>query len=228
GFAGVFADKYDRRYVMALADAGQAIGTFVLLGVLFTGTFQIWHLYIVAVIQAVFGVFQQPDFQASVTMLIPDEHRDRANAVQLLTGPVAGIIAPTFAGMLYAFIGLQGVIVVDLLTFFVGATVVLLLDIPKPDKSKVAAQMGTSIWMQAIAGLRYVWSRRPLFYMFLFMGINNFFVAGMFVLRTPYILARTGNDEIALGLIMSVASAGAITGTLAMSIWGGFRPRIHN
>jgi len=228
GFAGVFADKYDRRYVMALADAGQAIGTFVLLGVLFTGVFQIWHLYVVAVIQAVFGVFQQPAFQASVTMLIPDKHRDRANAVQLLTGPVAGIIAPTFAGMLYAFIGLQGVIIVDLVTFFVGATVVLFLDIPKPDRSKVAAEMGTSIWMQALAGLRYVWSRRPLFYMFLFMGINNFFVAGMFVLRTPYILARTGNDEITLGLIMSVASAGAIFGTVAMSIWGGFRPRIHN
>ena len=228
GFAGVFADKYDRRYVMALADAGQAIGTFVLLGVLFTGTFVIWHLYVVAVIQAIFGVFQQPAFQASVTMLIPDEHRDRANAVQLLTGPVAGIIAPTFAGMLYAFIGLQGVIVVDLVTFFVGATVVLMLDIPKPEKSKVTAQMGTSIWIQAVAGLRYVWSRRPLFYLFMFMGINNFFVAGMFVLRTPYILARTGNDEIALGLIMSVASAGAIAGTVAMSIWGGFRPRIHN
>src|SRR5690349_18341885 len=48
------------------------------------------------------------------------------------------------------------------------------------------------------------------------------------VLRTPYVLARTGNDEIALGLVMSVASAGSIGGTILMSIWGGFRPRIHN
>jgi MFS transporter, DHA3 family, macrolide efflux protein len=228
GFAGVFADKYDRRYVMALADAGQAVGTIVLLTVLVLGVFQLWHLYLVAVIQAIFGVFQAPAFQASVTMLIPDKHRDRANAIQMLTGPLAGIIAPSFAGALYAFVGLNGVITVDLLTFLVGVVVVLFMDIPKPDKSKAAAQMGLSFWSQANAGLRYVWESRSLFYIFCLMGINNFFIAGIMVLRTPYVLARTGHDEIALGLIMSVASAGSIGGTILMSIWGGFRPRIHN
>jgi DHA3 family macrolide efflux protein-like MFS transporter len=228
GFAGVFADKYDRRYVMALADAGQAIGTIILLSVFLLGIFQLWHLYLVAVIQAVFGVFQAPAFQASITMLIPDKHRDRANAIQMLTGPLAGIIAPSFAGALYAFVGLSGVITVDLVTFLVGVIVVLLVDIPKPDKSKAAAQAGLSFWSQAFAGLRYVWESRSLFYIFCLMGINNFFIAGMMVLRTPYVLSRTNHDEIALGLIMSVASAGSIGGTILMSIWGGFRPRIHN
>lgn len=228
GFAGVFADKYDRRYVMALADAGQAIGTVVLLSVLVLGVFQLWHLYLVAVIQAIFGVFQAPAFQASVTMLIPDKQRDRANAFQMLTGPLAGIIAPSFAGALYAFVGLNGVIAVDLITFIIGFVVVFFMDIPKPDKSKAAAQAGLSFWSQAFAGLRYVWESRSLFYIFCLMGINNFFIAGMMVLRTPYILARTGNDEIALGAIMSVASAASIGGTLLMSIWGGFRPRMHN
>jgi DHA3 family macrolide efflux protein-like MFS transporter len=228
GFAGVFADKYDRRYVMALADAGQAIGTIILLSVFLLGIFQLWHLYLVAVIQAVFGVFQAPAFQASITMLIPNKHRDRANAIQMLTGPLAGIIAPSFAGALYAFVGLSGVITVDLVTFLVGVIVVLLVDIPKPDKSKAAAQAGLSFWSQAFAGLRYVWESRSLFYIFCLMGINNFFIAGMMVLRTPYVLSRTNHDEIALGLIMSVASAGSIGGTILMSIWGGFRPRIHN
>jgi len=120
------------------------------------------------------------------------------------------------------------VIAVDLISFIIGASVVLLIDIPKPNKSKVATQMGGSIWQEALAGLRYVWSRRSLFYLFVFMGANNFFAAGAFVLRTPYILARTGNNEIALGFILSVASAGSIAGIILMSIWGGFRPRIHN
>ena len=228
GFAGVFADKYDRRYVMALADAGQAIGTIILLAVFVLGVFQLWHLYLVAVIQAIFGVFQAPAFQASVTMLIPDKQRDRANAIQMLTGPLAGIVAPSFAGALYAFAGLSGVIAVDLVTFVIGVIVVLLMDIPKPDKSKVAAQANLSFWTQAFAGLRYVWESRSLFYIFCLMGIHNFFIAGMGVLRTPYILALTNNDEIALGAVMSVASAASIGGIVLMSIWGGFRPRIHN
>jgi MFS transporter, DHA3 family, macrolide efflux protein len=227
-FAGVIADRYDRRYVMALADAGQAIGTIVLLAVLVTGVFELWHLYLVAVIQAIFGVFQQPAFQASVTMLIPDNQRDRANAFQLLTGPVAGIIAPTFAAVTYAAVGVSGVIVIDLVTFLVGAVVVLMMDIPKPQKSKVADEIGASFWAQASAGLRYVWSRKPLFFIFVFMGCTNFFMAGIMVLRTPYLLARTGNSEVALGILMSVASVGSLIGTLLMGTWGGFRPRINN
>ena len=79
GLAGVLADRWDRRYVMALADAGQAMGTLLLLAGFATGTFQFWHLYLVTLLSAIFGVFQQPAFQASLTMLIPDAQRDRAN-----------------------------------------------------------------------------------------------------------------------------------------------------
>ena len=59
-----------------------------------TGTFQVWMLYVVTLIQAIFGVFQSPAFTASVTMLIPDDQRDRANAIQQLTSPAAGVVAP--------------------------------------------------------------------------------------------------------------------------------------
>jgi MFS family permease len=88
--SGVLADRWNRRYVMAFSDAGQAIGTVLLLISFSTGSFQLWHLYAVSLLQAVFGVFQGPAFQASVTLLVPDEHRDRANAIQQVSGPAAG------------------------------------------------------------------------------------------------------------------------------------------
>lgn len=107
--SGAMTDRWDRRYILALADAGQAVGTSLLLLSLLTGSFQLWHLYTVTFIGAIFGVFQQPAFQASVTMLIPDEQRDRANAIQQLTGPVAGMVAPAIAGFTFALIGVVGV-----------------------------------------------------------------------------------------------------------------------
>ena len=110
---------------MALADAGQAIGTLLLLVSFASGNFVLWHLYTVTFINALFAIFQKPAFNASITMLIPDDQRDRANTIQQLTGPTAGILAPMIAGFSYAFIGVTGSILIDLATFVLAFVVVL-------------------------------------------------------------------------------------------------------
>jgi len=53
--AGVLADRWDRRYVMMISDAGQAVGTLLLLASFASGVFEVWHLYVVSLIQSVFG-----------------------------------------------------------------------------------------------------------------------------------------------------------------------------
>lgn len=47
------------------------------------------------------------------------------------------------------------------------------------------------------------------------------------VLRTPMILARTGNNEVTLGIVSSIAALGGAAGGLAMSLFGEPRRRIH-
>jgi DHA3 family macrolide efflux protein-like MFS transporter len=47
------------------------------------------------------------------------------------------------------------------------------------------------------------------------------------VLNTPYILSRTGHDESALGVILSLTNIGAIVGGIIIGIWGGTRPRTY-
>jgi MFS transporter, DHA3 family, macrolide efflux protein len=47
------------------------------------------------------------------------------------------------------------------------------------------------------------------------------------VLRTPMILARTGNDEVALGIVASISAIGGVAGGVVMSIWGGPQRKIR-
>ena len=226
GFAGVLADRWDRRHVMALSDAGQAIATVLLLGLFLSGQFVIWHLYLVVFIQSIFGVFQQPAFSASVTMLIPDEQRDRANAIMQMTGPAAGVIAPIIAGLIFTAVGVVGAITLDLITFAVAVLVILLVHIPRPRKTQEGADLSGSVWQEMFSGLRYLWQRKGLFWLMMgAMGLN--FVLNMSgVLLTPYILERTGS-EAAYGLILGIFNAGAIAGAIVISAWGGTRPRIY-
>lgn len=226
GFAGVLADRWDRRYVMALSDAGQAVATILLLILFISGQFAIWHLYIVVFIQALFGVFQGPAFTASVTMLIPDEQRDRANAIMQMTGPSAGIIAPVIAGLLFVSVGVVGAIILDLITFSVAVIVILAVKIPRPRKTQEGAELSGSVWQEMLGGLRFMWQRKGLFWLIMSAMVLNFVLNMSGVLITPYLLERTGS-EAAYGIIMAVFNSGAIAGAIAMGAWGGTRPRIY-
>jgi MFS transporter, DHA3 family, macrolide efflux protein len=224
--AGVLADRWDRRYVMVLADAGQAVATLLLLLSFAAGVFQLWHLYVLTIIESGFGIFQRPAFEASITMLVPDKHRDRANAIQQLTRPASGVIAPTLAGILFAFIGATGVMALDLFTFGVAITVVLLVHIPRPEQTAEGRAMQGNVWQAALVGMRYLWSKRPLFWLIVSASTANFLLVGAMILNTPYVLSITGSEAI-LGTLMGVMSAGPVLGGVLMGIWGGTRPRIH-
>jgi MFS family permease len=219
GAAGVLADRYDRRYMMALADAGQALGTVFLLISFTSGAFQLWHLYTVTLIHAIFGMFQTPAFLASVTMLVPDEHRDRANAIQQLSGPFTGIVAPAIAGVIYSLVQVTGAIVLDLVTFFVAVAIVLSIRIPHPAQTAEGRAARGSVWREVWGGVRYLWARRPLFALILHMSLLNLLISAVSVLLTPYILARTGS-EMTLGAILAVMNGGAVAGSLVMGARG--------
>jgi MFS family permease len=225
--SGLLADRWDRRRVMILADAGQAVGTVLLLLSFVSGSFELWHLYLVAMIQSIFGVFQGPAFMASVTMLVPEERRDRANAITQMTSPTAGIVAPALAGVIFGLGGVIAAILVDLATFLAAMVVVFLVDIPRPPQTAAGQEAGGSMWREMLGGLSFLLARSNLLLLMLYISFTNFMVTGIGALITPYILARTGNDETALGVILSVMNVGAIAGAIVIGAWGGTRPRMH-
>src|SRR5688500_17312874 len=57
-----------------------------------------------------------------------------------------------------------------------------------------------------------------------FLMVNLLAMAA--VLRTPMILARTGNNETILGTVASITAIGGVAGGLVMSIWGGPKRKI--
>jgi MFS family permease len=226
GFAGALADRWDRRYVMNIADAGQALGSVILLVTFLTGSFSLELLYVIILLQAIFGIFQGPAFQASITMLVPDDQRNRANAIQQMTGPAAGVVAPALAGILYAAVGVTGTIVFDLMTFLVAVIVVFFSHIPRPAQTEVGKAMQGSLLKESFGGLGFLWRWRTLFWIVLDMALVNFLFSAAGVLLTPYLLARTGS-EATMGTLLSIFDAGAIVGGVMMGVWGGTKLRIH-
>lgn len=226
GVAGVFADRLNRRMLIMLGDAGQAVPTLLLAIVFATDTFQVWHLYVAALVQSFFGMMQGPAFMASVTMLVPEDHRTRANAIIEISGPLAGMTAPVLGGMLYAVVGITGVIIIDLVTFLLAVGVAWLVHIPQPTRTAESQATQGSVWQELRGGYQFLASRRGLFYVSLYFMFLNFITTGIWRLMTPYMLVLTDSER-TVGLLQGISSAGLVIGGLLPIVWQGTRTKIH-
>ncbi len=223
--AGVLVDRWPRKRLLLLADAGQAIGSLLLLLSFASGAFQLWHLYAVAVLQGTFITVQGPAERATVTLLVPPQHRERANAIGELAFPLASILAPVLTGLMYTFTGVSGVIAIDLGTFVVAVGVVALLHIPQPPITTEGDAGRGNFVAEFQSGLRYFRQRRALLIFVLYLTFINFLLNGPLELAIPYLIAVTGNTT-QTGIGLGVMSLGAFAGGLLVTIFGGIRPRI--
>jgi MFS family permease len=226
GFAGAVADRYDRRRLLILANAGFVVTSGLLLAAFASGAFRFWQLYALTLANATILTVSGPAFRASVTMLVPDSHRDRANAISQIANPAANAMAPALAGLLYAAIGVSGAILIDIATFGLAILVLLAVSIPMPAQTADGAAMRRAVWRQALDGVAYLWRRPPLLGLCLVVSLVSFLIGGLGVLILPYPLART-HSTVAFGIVLACADVGMAAGAAAMAAWGGTRPRIH-
>jgi MFS family permease len=211
---------------MLAANVGYVIVNGLLLASFASGAFQLWHLYTVTLGSALFAVVERPAFQASVAMLVPDSHRDRANAIGQMAVPAAGVIAPAVAGLLYALVGVVGSITVDLATFVVAIGVLVVVRIPKPAQTAAGRAMSGNVWRQAFDGFRYLAAHPALLGFNVYVSVVNFIANTVMVLLTPYVLARTGSAQL-FGGVLAVMNVGGIAGSLVISARGRIGSRMN-
>jgi hypothetical protein len=200
--AGVIADRFPRKQLIILGDLGQAVPTILLLFSFASTTFEIWHLYVAIFVQSLFGLLQNPSIEASITMLVPNQHRDRANALRQISQPAAGALGPPVASILYVIIGVEGVLLVDLVTFALAVVVISKMTIPQLASSPQTSE--TSLWRQSIAGLLFMYKKKGLFFLILYFTYVNFVTNGVFNLITPYLLLLTGSETTSGALLGQV------------------------
>lgn len=226
--AGVLVDRWNRKLAMMMSDLAAGASTIVLLMLFMADGLQLWHLYLAVAVASAFEAFQFPAFSAAVTMIVPKKQYARTSALMGLAEAIAGIAAPPLAAVLLVMVDIQGVLMFDILTFTVALFTLAIIYVPQPPPSgdNAESQSG-NLWNQILFGFRYIYRRPSLLglqIMFFFINLTASFTM---ILMAPMILARTGNDEIALGSVQSAFAAGLLVGGLLITITGGFKRNVH-
>jgi MFS family permease len=186
----------------------------------------LWHLFVTGFLAGALGSFQFPAYSAAVTTMVDKKHYARTSAMLGLADSASGIIAPLLGGALYVFIGLRGIMLIDVVTLSIALGALLWVRIPDPARD-LRNETKSSFWSDCIFGFKYIMARRGLLGIQLLMLGVNFGITFGFAVLVPMILARSGGSSLAVGAVQMAGSVGTLVGGTIVAVWGGMKRKIH-
>lgn len=223
--AGALVDRWNRRWAMILADTGAGLSTLAIFLLLRADRLEIWHIFIATFMMSMFTSFQWPAYSAATTMLVPKEHLGRAGGMVQIGEALSQLISPAIAGALFVAWGMQGVVMVDVVTFLFAVLTLLVVVIPEPKREEKTEEEKVSIWADMKVGWQFIMERKGLLYLLLYFASINFAGGFMGPLITPMMLEMGTPDQV--GYVSSSIGVGMLVGTLIMSAWGGPKKRVY-
>lgn len=213
-FAGALTDRFDKKKTMLVCDSLAAVSTVITLILFKTGRLMVWHLYALNILSGLMNTVQQPASEVAMTLIIPKKHYQRTSGLNSLSRSLVSILHPLLATALYSFVGLTGVIVVDLTTFVIAFTVLLLfIRIPK----RIAENKEHFIILVK-EGLGYL-KRTPLVLtLILFLSGINLVASAVDAALPGYVIPNPKGGSTVLGIVTSCSGIAMIIGSLIVSV----------
>jgi MFS transporter, DHA3 family, macrolide efflux protein len=225
--AGVLVDRYNRKLMMMVSDLAAGLGSLTILILLSTGHLQIWHFYLVNILIGLGNAFQWPAYSAAITTMVPKEQYGRANGLMSFVQAGPSAVAPLLAGALLPVIGLQGILLIDVVTFVLAIGALLMVHVPPPVRTKEGLAGKGNLLQEAAFGFKYIFKRPSLLGFVVMLFFANLFLGFPNSVHVPLILSRTGNSSIILGAVETAGALSWTLGSVIMSAWGGPKRRIH-
>ena len=208
--AGNWADRFDRRRLVAAAQALQLLGLLMLVWANWRGSPPPGLIYAVLVVNGIGRSFEMPTTQALLPALVPAAMLARAVAMAASAFQLSTIAAPVVAGFLYALgprvaYGVAGSLM---------ALAVLAVLAARPLAAQTRMAPGRSAWRNFVDGLHFIRRQRAV------LGAISLDMMAVLLGGATALLPIVASeilhvDARGLGLLRAAPAVGA----LAMSLW---------
>jgi MFS family permease len=213
-FAGVFADRVDRRRLlvwMQLCTAGIALALAVLTT---TGTIEFWQIAVLALLAGTATAIQTPAYQAIVASLVARPAIGSAVALNSAQFNLSRIIGPAIAGAAIAAGGLALAFWGNAFALLAVVAILATLKVAPP----AALDRGqASVWSNLMDGIRYVRSRRVIAALVLLAAVPALFLLNYLVLLPVFARDVLQVGAPGLGLLSGAIGIGALAGALGLA-----------
>lgn len=208
-FAGILADKWDRRLLIMTGDGLSALSILYIWLCIRQGHVTLAAICAGLVISALFSALLEPAYKATITDLLTKEQYAKASGLVSLAGSARYLVSPMLAGFILHASGIETLLLIDVCTFF--PTVLAAAFVRKEMGSQQAEISLSGSWQVILhpKGLPVL--------VFLSAAIT-FFMGCFQILAQPMILSFA--DSTVLGTAETVCASGMLVTSLYVGIKG--------
>jgi MFS family permease len=228
-FGGVFADRWPKRNVLLCTQSAAMLQAFVLWLLIVSGTVQIWHIYILALMLGFTNCLDMPTRQAFVVEMVGREDLPNAVALNSSLFNLARIVGPGIGGIIIAVSGVTMLFLLNALSFIAVLAGLAMIDVrllhAQPGKSgDVKARPKT---LQSLReGLGYVWRTPSVRLVILVVGLVSLFGINFNVVLPLFATDVLHSGAVGFGFLSSALGFGALASALWLA-WGNNGPNMR-
>jgi DHA3 family macrolide efflux protein-like MFS transporter len=228
-FAGVIADRINRKVLIIVADSLQAYVTILLIIIFYFGRADIWIVYLFLSLRSVFQAFHLPTVNAIIPTMVPKDKLSRINGVNFLFTGVVQLLAPFMGALLLMFLSVYMILWVDVITFFIALIPLLLISIPSVRQVNHTGEkeVKSSFFKDFRLGLKTLKIIPGLVVMVILSMLLNFLIQPINALMALFIMGVHGGGPGHIALAEITFTGGMIAGALVTSIKKNWKNKIR-
>lgn len=213
-FAGVIADRFNRKKVMIIADCFVAV-TSVFLGAGFVfGFASTRFIYFFLLLRGVGNALHSPAMQATIPMLVPAEELEKVGGWGMLIQSGASMLGPVMGAMLMNTLPIYVIMIIDIAGAILASVALLFVHVPNVTKS----QSGASVIADLKTGFNELINNKPL----LALSIPSLFMIiaymPMAALLPLFIRTNFGGGAFHEGIVEFIYALGMMLGAIVIGI----------
>jgi DHA3 family macrolide efflux protein-like MFS transporter len=223
-FAGVWADRVNRKVMIILSDSTIALATLGLAFFMLSGVDDLWLVFLVMAVRSVGAGIQMPAISALIPQIVPTDKLMRVNGINSSVQSSLLIIGPVAAAGIYSTVSLAAILFVDVVTAVIGLT--LLATIAVPTLSRAAGNDKPSYFTDLKEGLNYIFSHDLVRWVMVIYSIVFLLVVAPSNL-SPLMLVRTFGGDVWLLTVLELSfGIGMVAGGALMAIFASKMDRL--
>jgi DHA3 family macrolide efflux protein-like MFS transporter len=137
-FAGVWADRVNRKMMIIVSDSTIALATLGLALLMLSGVDDLWLIFLVMAVRSVGAGVQMPAVSALLPQIVPEDQLMRVNGINSTIQSALGLLAPVAAAAVYATMSLEAILFIDVVTAVIGLSLLTLVAVPTLERAASA------------------------------------------------------------------------------------------
>ena len=221
-FAGVWADRMNRRVMILISDSAIALSTLGLAFFMMSGVTDLWLIYLVMAVRSIGAGVQMPAVSALLPQIVPADQLMRINGINSTIQSAMGLLAPIAAAAVYASMSIVAIFFIDVVTAVIGIALLMFVAVPTLERAQAGAEK-PSYFADLADGIRYIVTHEVVRWVMVIFALV-FLIAVAPSNLTPLMIARTFGTEVwklTVGEIIfsiGMAAGGALLATVAAKI----------